>query len=262
MLAPRQAGPTFPDAAPKDPAETPRMDLTHAALGDLVTSCREETGKFQRGEPSRTDSCWEILRRAISQRDHAAWEAVVTQYRGIVLGWVHQHSASAHSREGADYWVNRTFERLWMAVGPERFSQFSNLPSLLKYLKMCVHSVLMDDVRARRAAEFESLDTPGVRDRLDASASAGTAAENAEELVLGELAGRELWQVILDEVPDEIERLVFYWSFALDLKPGEIHSRSPERYPTVADVYRIKRNVLDRLRRSPRLRQHLQQLAS
>ena len=237
------------------------MDLTRTALGDLVTSCREETGKFQRGEPSRTDPCWEIMRRAVSQREHAAWEAVLTQYRGIVLGWVHQHPASAHSREGDDYWVNRIFERLWMAVGPDRFSQFSDLPSLLKYLKMCVHSVLMDDVRARRSAELESLDAPGVRDRIDASASAG-AAGNAEELALGELAGRELWQVISDEVPDETERLVLYWSFVLDLKPGEIHSRSPERYPTVADVYRIKRNVLDRLRRSPRLQQRLQQLAS
>jgi hypothetical protein len=236
------------------------MNLTHVPLGDLAASCREETGKFQRGEPARTDSCWEILRRAVAKKDQAAWEAVLTQYRGIVLAWIHQHPASASAREGDDYWVNRVFDRFWTAVGPDRFSQFSDLPSLLKYLKMCVHSVLLDDVRARRAVEIESLDLPAVRQRIDAVFATGKG--DVEEIALGGMAGRDLWQVIAEELPDETERLLVHWSFVLDLKPGEIQSRSPERYPTVADVYRIKRNVLDRLRRSPRLQQRLHQLAS
>ncbi len=262
MLAPRQGRASRLDGAadPKDEAQTPRMNLTHVSLRDLAASCREETGKFQRGEPARTDSCWEILRRAVAGQDHAAWEAVLTQYRGIVLAWVHHHPASASAREGDDYWVNRVFERFWTAIGPDRFSQFPDLPSLLKYLKMCVHSVLLDDARARHVAELESLDLPAVRERVDAAAARGRG--DLEEIALGGMAGRDLWLAIAEDLPDESERLLAYWSFVLDLKPGEIHGRSPERYPSVADVYRIKRNVLDRLRRSPRLQQRLHQLAS
>jgi hypothetical protein len=177
------------------------MDLVQLPLADVAAACREETGKFQRGETSRNEFCWEIMRRAICERDHAAWDAAMGQYSGIVVTWVRQHSGSAAFQEG--------------------------------------------NVRARRAVEIESLDRVGD----------GDATTDVEAIAMGEMAGHELWQVIAEEVPDETERLVVYWSFALGLKPGEIHERSPERYPSVADVYRIKRNVLDRLRRSQRLRQ-------
>ncbi|CAA9541297.1 MAG: hypothetical protein AVDCRST_MAG88-32, partial [uncultured Thermomicrobiales bacterium] len=44
---------------------------------------------------------------------------------------------------------------------------------------------------------------------------------------------------------------------ALELKPSEVHARYPDRFASVADVYRIKRNLLDRLRRSPEIRRFL-----
>jgi hypothetical protein len=239
--------PARPDILRPTPARhhDTHMTLAHVPLADLDASCREETSKFLRHESARNDFCWEVMRRAICERDHAAWDSAVTQYRGLVLSWVHHHPASNDSREGDDFWVNRSFERLWSAVTPDRFSQFADLPALLKYLKMCVHSVLLDDARARRAVEMESLDR--VAD--------SRLTTDVERLALGETTARELWQVIAEEVPDEAERLVVYWSFALEMKPGEIHERSPERYATVAEVYRIKRNVLDRLRRSSRLKQ-------
>lgn len=223
------------------------MDLSQASLADLAAACREETSKFQRGERSRNDFCREIVRRAVCERDHAAWDAVITQYRGIVLSWVRQHPASAGGTEEDDYWVNRAFERFWIAVGPERFALFPDLASLLKYLKMCVHSVLLDDARARSAVQLEPLE-------YAAGYSAGPSSD-AEFVAVGRMAGRELWRAIAEEVPDETERLVVHCSFALDLKPKEIFARYPGRYPSVADVYRIKRNVLERLRRNPRIQQ-------
>jgi hypothetical protein len=223
------------------------MDLQRTSLTDLAAACREETSKFQRGERSRNDYCREIVRRAVCERDHAAWDAVITQYRGIVVAWVRQHPASAAGREEDDYWVNRSFERFWMAVGPERFALFPDLAALLKYLKMCVNSVLLDDARARTAVQLEPLER--------AAGYAAGPSSDAEVVAVGHMAGRELWRTIAEEVPDEAERLVVYCSFALDLKPREIFERNPGRYPSVADVYRIKRNVLERLRRNPRIQQ-------
>ena len=62
---------------------------------------------------------------------------------------------------------------------------------------------------------------------------------------------------IAAEVQDEAERRVAYLCFVLDLKPREVQERHPELYATVDDVYRIKRNLLDRLRRNPAIRAFL-----
>src|SRR5262249_49271063 len=123
-----------------------------------------------------------------------------------------------------------------------------DLPGLLKYLKLCVHSVLLDEVRARRAASVSS---------LDEVPETAPDPRNAEESVMGDLAGQQLWRAITQELQSEAERVVAFLSFARDLKPSEIFSRHPSLYEDVADVYRVKRNVLERLRRSPKVRAFL-----
>ena len=218
------------------------------SVADLARRCREETQRFLRGEPRDDSYCFELFHRAVAQREHDAWEAIMAQYRGIVLAYVGQHSAAALVREADDFWVNRAFQRFWMAVGPERFNQFSDLPGLLKYLKLCVHSVLLDEVRARK------LSTTGSLSELPEEAA---APGDAEESVLGELSGQQLWRVISRELQSEAEQVVALLSFARDLKPAEIFDRHPALYGSVADVYRIKRNIVERLRRSPEVRAFL-----
>jgi hypothetical protein len=224
------------------------MTVRELPLGELATRCREETLRFLRGEPREDAFCFEIFERAVARRDDDAWAAIMTQYRGIVLAYVGQHTAPAVMREPDDYWVNRAFQRFWTAVGPDRFGQFPDLAALLKYLKLCVHSEVMDEVRARKAASVTSLDEMG---------DSAPSPNNAERTALGELAGEQLWQAILRELQDEAEQVVAYQSFARDLKPAEIFERHPRLYESVADVYRIKRNIVERLRRSAEVRAFL-----
>lgn len=217
-------------------------------LAELAARCREETGKFLRRETTSDAYCFEIFRRAVRDRDEPAWRAVFAQYRGMVLSWVRRHPMAAQAREDDEYWVNRTFERFWAAVGPERFDAFPGMAALLRYLKLCAHSVLLDEARARGAARSEPLD-----DRVAESVVTPDVADAA----IGQLAGGDLWDVILTEMQDEAERRAAYCCFVLDLKPREVQERHPELYGSVDDVYRIKRNVLDRLRRNPRIRAFL-----
>jgi hypothetical protein len=215
--------------------------LREVPLADLASRCREETLRFLRGEPRDDTYCFEVFQRAVVERDNQAWEALVGQYRGIVL-------AAAMIGESDDYWVNRAFQRFWTAVGADRFAQFPDLPALLRYLKLCVHSVLMDEVRSRRARTCASLDD--VSDSLPSVAS-------AERNVLGDLGGEQRWQANVGLLRDEREKQVAYLSFTRDLKPAEIFDRSPELFPSVADVYRVKRNLLERLRNSQVIREFL-----
>jgi DNA-directed RNA polymerase specialized sigma24 family protein len=224
------------------------MTARELPLTELARRCREETQRFLGGGDRDDAYCFEIFQRAVVHRDDDAWAAIVGQYRGIVLSYVSQHSAAGVLRETDDYWINRAFQRFWTAVSPDRFGHFPDLPSLLKYLKMCVHSVLMDEMRSRRAAATTSLDD--VPETFP-------ARTNAERTVLGELSGQQLWSVINRELQDEAERKVVLLSFARDLKPAEIAERHPELFASVADVYRIKRNVIERLRRNAEIRSFL-----
>jgi hypothetical protein len=221
------------------------LELDRLGVAELGRRCQEETLRFLRAEAHDDAFCFELFRLAVAQRDHAAWEAIITQYRGIVLSFVSQHSASRHLRETDEFWVNRAFQRFWMALTPERFARFPDLPALLKYLKMCVHSVLMDELRARRVGALRSLE------EVPPTAPADTDAEQA---AVGAVSRQQLWQVIVRELNDEAERRVAFLSFARDLKPADIQQRHPELYASVADVYRVKRNLLERLRRNPEVR--------
>lgn len=220
------------------------MDVVQWSLDDVVAACQEETRRFRRGERVEGGACFELFRRAICGRESAAWEAIMAQYRGIVLAWVRQCSGPASAREVDDFWVNRAFEKLWSAVGPERFDLFAGLPALLKYLKLCVNSVLLDDVRARAAAQLVPL--------VGHEREVEREAPDAEVLAVRHLVGDELWAAIDALLDDDTDRLVVRCSFVLDLKPGEIYELHRDRFAAVADVYRIKRNVLDRLRRNAR----------
>src|SRR5205823_3086855 len=160
---------------------------------------REEAARFARGEPAREEFAHELLRRAVCDGDQAAWDAVVAQYRALVLAWVRRHPAFPATDEEDDYWVNRTFERFWGAVGPARFRAFPGLAALLRYLKLCAGSVLLDEARRRAAAAAEPLTERAV------GLTGGPAGEAA---ILGALAGRELWRAIEGEARGEGERLV------------------------------------------------------
>ena len=223
------------------------MSLDALSISELARRCADETLRFVRGEPRDDTYCFEIFARAVVSREDEAWAAIMAQYRGIILAYVGQHSSAAAMRETDEFWVNRAFARFWSAVGPERFGQFPDLPALLKYLKLCVHSVLMDELRARRAQSV-SLDevpenTPGTNE--------------SEHALIGTMAGQELWSAVISELQDETERVVAVLSFVRGMKPGEIYERHPRLYADVGDVYRIKRNIVERLRRSPRIRAFL-----
>lgn len=227
------------------------MELGRAAIDELVARCRDETEKFLRRESADDGFCHELFRRAIAERAHAAWDAVFAQYRGMVLAWVRRHPLAATTHEDDDYWVNRTFDRFWGAVTPERFVTFTGMAALLRYLKLCAHSVLMDEARARRAARTEPF-TDAV-----AETSAGPDIAGA---VADELAGGALWEVVAALMQDDAERRVAYSCFVLDLKPREVFARYGGEFASVDDVYRIKRNLLERLRRHPDVRAFLGEL--
>jgi hypothetical protein len=180
------------------------------------------------------------------ERDELAWEHTYKQYCSLVTGWVKRHPAYPSSGEEVQYFVNRAFERLWAALTPDKFRQFQHPKSVLRYLQMCVNSVILDEVRVGEQALVASqTDAASHEDRARSS----TIEDKAPALV----KQKEFWAEIKARLRNEKERRVAYGSFVLALKPQEILVQHRDTFHDVREIYRIKGRVLARLARDPKL---------
>lgn len=227
-----------------------RTDLQTLPLPDIASRCARETRLFFEGQDHDLGHCFELFRRAIVDGNQRAWDRVYEQYRPLVTGWVKRHSAFPTSGEEAQYFVNRTFEKMWGAMTPTKFRRFPNLKPLLRYMQTCVHSVIIDQVRV---AEQPTWDVQ-IETLTNEHGDKDMAVEN---LALDRVHRQEFWKEIRTRLRDEKECCVVYGSFILALKPREIYAQFPETFYDVADVYRVKENVLARLRRDAKLKKLL-----
>jgi hypothetical protein len=188
-------------------------------------------------------SSLELFRRAVCERDELAWSLIVDEYSQLVRAWIRQHPLTYQLHEDHDYLVCGTFARFWAAVKPERWEQFSELAAVLRYLKLCAHSQVMDAARAARTRCTTSLDN---------LADEPPGPYNVEADLTDAMSAAELWQQVVAALSDESEQLVAYLSFVRDVRPAEICALHPQRFPNTAAVYRVKRNIVDRMRRMRR----------
>jgi hypothetical protein len=221
------------------------------SMNELARACAEETNKFLKQSASNDRFCLEIFRRAIVKRDDDAWACIYSQYAPLVLTWVtqHQSAASLLGQEGSASLVNAAFAKFSQALTPAKMANFDSLAAILKYLKMCVHSVVADEVRSRQARQYEE-----TLEMIEHE----PAAEDPADVVVSSISAQGLWQVIQQELNSEDERMLIYLAYVQGMKPSEISDQHRQIFPTVDDVYRIKRNVLERLRRNRRLQMMFQ----
>lgn len=216
------------------------------SINELARCCSEETNKFLKQRVSNDRFCMEMFRRGIVQRDDEAWEYIYQQYAPLVLTWVTQHHGAAPllGQDGSTSLVNAAFAKFFQALTPTKMGNFDSLAAILKYLKMCVHSVVADEVRLRQARQYE--------ETLE-DVEHEPATDDPADDVVSHISAQRLWQVIQEELNGEDERVLLYLAYIQGMKPSEISSQHQQLFPTVDDVYRIKRNILERLRRNRRL---------
>jgi DNA-directed RNA polymerase specialized sigma24 family protein len=225
--------------------ESAARDLRSVSLESLCAEVRIQEANFVSGEVSDDAAGVELFRRAIAEHDEAAWAAVIAAYRGLLIAQASRQVMRRLVDEDDGFCVDRAFQRFWVATRSGHVHEFGDLASILKYLKMCLWSVLLDEARKRKRTASISIDDVPPAAQMSADPSA---------VVTSRLAQRELWQTIDRELRTESERLVARLSFIAGLTPREIQARHADRFAAVSEVYRLKRNVIDRLRRSQALR--------
>ena len=171
-----------------------------------------------------------------------------------------RHPAFRYAHEEEGYFVNRALEKLWQAIPAARFGQFPDLRQLLGYLQLCVHSVISDTLRAQDQAELESDLLPEGEDdppERELAARPAKHAPSVEEHVEARARAEGAWQLVAGRLADPQEAAVAYAAFVLDLKPAEMLEAYPGRFQNIKEIYRIKENILERLRRDRDLLQQL-----
>lgn len=224
--------------------------LQTLTLSGLRYRCAQESNRFFNRQAYDPAFCYELFRRAILQRDEQAWAAIYSQYQRLVTHWVERNTAFPSSGEEAQFFMNRAFEKMWLGITPEKFGTFEDLSSILRYLQMCVHSVMVDFVRQKE----HKLKLEAVEELIHQPAARGTAVEDG---IANKLTRKELWSWLQGELKDEKEQTVVYGLFVLALKPRDLADLYPKVFDDVKEIYRAKENLMARLRRSEELKEFL-----
>jgi len=223
-------------------------DFASLPLGLLSFRCGEETERFFQRKEQDSRFCFELFRRAIVQRDNQAWEYLFQRYQRLVSGWVERHPVRPLLEEDTQGLVNAAFEKMWQGLQPEKFAQFPDLKAVLRYLQLCVHSVLADLARARE----ENL-------RLDERENEPDQSRpGVEEQVSSQAQRAHLWQMVEERLKTEKERRLVQAVFLLDIKPADVCAHCPGVFQDVREVYLVKDNLMARLRRDTALQQFIE----
>jgi DNA-directed RNA polymerase specialized sigma24 family protein len=197
-------------------------------------------------DASHEPFCFELFRRAIVDGCALCWHYLYCQYDPLVRYWVGRWTspdAAGGSPSTADDLVQDAFAAFWRSFTRDKLGQARGLADVLKYLKTCAVSAALE---ARRREDRQALSAAWNEQAVDAHARFPSAEASAWQ----GMAARALWALVEASCNDEREHLVARLILRAGLKPRHIVEQHPDLFPRVGDVYRIKRNLCDRLRRN------------
>jgi len=204
------------------------------SLPELTAQCLRELNNYRQGEPCTDAYGLELLRRATFQGDQEAWAWVQHCFGGMVRGWLRSHPRRgvACSLESEENYVAQTFERFWQATAFNQRVEFSTLAAALQYLRASLNGAILDMLRAYARPKEVSLPRPG------------------EPLVEDNTDNSEVWESLQIILSNPREQRLAYLLFHCGFKPREIVRFCPQEWSDVQEIYRLRRNIMERLLRN------------
>ncbi len=227
------------------------QEVDALSLVMLAHHCGEQTKRFWQRLVSDSRYCYMLFRRALAQPhtpdSKRAWNLLHRQYERQALLWVKKHKSFPSTGREPEHLAELALEKMWVSFANKE-GKFDNFPSeperglkaLLKFLQLCVHSVVMDGISRRNDLPLPDSDRDGQRE---------PSAEDPDPL-----AAEDFWQCIHDRLKTDKERIVIDASYSHGLKPRQIFELYSDTFESVREIHRTKENVLARLRRDKSLR--------
>jgi len=208
--------------------------LSEMSVAALAEYCTREIRHYRNGEPNDGQYGLELLRRAILQCDQHAWACWQQCFSEIVHNWLrhHPHREAIYRLDCEENYVAQAFERFWLATAHNQRLAFHSLAAALQYLHTSLNGTIVDALRAYSRSKVVPLPEPGTP---------------GEPLVEDSIDSGELWELLHEMFPDEREQRLIYLFFYCGLKPREIVRYCPQEFSDVCEVYRLRRNIMQRL---------------
>ncbi len=221
--------------------------ILFSELGLLPPALLHERCHARRqSHPAEEWYCWELFRRAITERNEACWAAILDEFRGLVRSWLSRSPHAAHfTADLLDDLVVRAFTKLWQYYTAQKLSEARSLAPILKYLQLCTTTCLQEIGRANQNRPSEV----ALQEHLPQTILPGVA-----EATLEAMQNAKLWAIVEAVCLDEAERAIARLALVDGLKPAEIVAEAPTLFADVQEVYRVKRNLLTRLANNNELR--------
>lgn len=212
----------------------------------LCLRFREEVLRYRSRLESEGRYAREVIRRAVVERDEPSWQELLSVYHYQVLAWCRR--ADLRGAYEPEELVAVAWEKFWRNFSVRKFEAAAGAAAVLRYLKLCAYSAVADQARAERAT------LP--LDDVPPEVCGYTAPHEAPAI---DAAGRAaLWRIVADVLKGECERVVVELMFLRGLRSATVQARRPDLFASVDEVYAVTRNLLDRLRRNPELRDWLE----
>jgi len=233
---------------------SPQDNLQLLSLNGVRHRCKQETGRFFNHLPYDPRYCFELFRRALAHRNELAWEYIYEQYRPLVISWIENHPQFPETGAEIQDFLTQTFTKLWQSITPAKFKTFTDLRAILRYLKMCAHSVITDYARKKEQRFIRSqVLSPGETLTLTIPDTSPAVEESVTEQDTRQI----FWHWVEQQCKNEKEHTAVYGAFVLNLKPRQIAQEFPHIFHSAAEVSRVKDNFIARLRRHPDAAQFL-----
>ncbi len=227
------------------------QEVDALSLVMLAHHCGQQTERFWQRLVSDSRYCYELFRKALAQPHEpdskVAWNFLHRQYERQTMLWVKKHkSFPSTGREPYDL-AELALEKMWVSFANKegKFDDFPSDPeyglkALLKFLQLCVHSVVMDGISRRNELPLPGTDDEGRNEPISED--------------IDRLAAADFWACVHDRLKTEKERIVVDASYAHGLKPRQVYEVYGDIFESVREIHRTKENVLARLRRDESLR--------
>ena len=207
------------------------------SIAALVAGCLREISNYRRGEAYSETYGLELLRRATTQGDSEAWTGVQHCFHEVVRGWLRRHPSreTAYRLESEENYIAQAFERFWQATALNQCVEFSTLATALQYLRASLNGTILDTLRAYSRVREIPLPEPG---------------EPGEPQIEEYTDSSEVWELLQTMLPDKREQRIAYLLFHCGLKPREIMRFCPQEFQNIREIYRLRRNIMERLLRN------------
>jgi RNA polymerase sigma factor (sigma-70 family) len=221
--------------------------LTTLPLDEICRRCREETDRYRRREAHDDRFCFDVIRRAIAEKDDRCWRELLGVYNDLVMSWCRR--AGAESTTDVEDIVSQTWIKFLRSYSAEKLTEAGGTAGVLAYLRMCARSVVVDEARAQ--VQTTTLDAIAERKADERPTPADELADQAARI--------SFWEMIDRHLGNERERALARLTWELGMKSAEVQAARPDLFPSIKDVYSITRNIKDRLARSAELARWLRE---